>query len=141
MKPEHACECVNSLATSPMIGYEAEPHTHRYEDAIKVRVTVLGGTDSNADQAPTYSTPINPCGPRADFVVYVGDCATPADLVAKVLEITFDVIEHELREFTRYEAEDGRWIAPYHPHKREGIEAWAERTGGDPRRDYTYGVA
>ncbi len=33
--------------------------------------------------------------------------------------------EHEDREFLRVRQDDGSWLAPFHPHRSDGILAWA----------------
>lgn len=140
MRVDDACKCINGLATVPGFTVEACSHEHRYEDTLKLTVTAVGYPNSDEGQAPDYPEPIDPNGPYAHFAVYVGDVDDRDELVGRVIDTLCRSFAHEVREFTRY-FDGTRWVAPFHPHKRHGIEAWSERTGQDPHLDTTYGLA
>lgn len=140
MRVADACACINKLATVPGFTVEACSHEHRYEDTLKLTVTALDWPNSDRDQAPGYPEKVNPNGPYAHFPVYVGDVTNKAELIGRVLDTLIRVFEHEAREFTRYHDGD-EWVAPFHPHRKCGIDAWCERTGHEPTRDTTYGLA
>ena len=45
--------------------------------------------------------------------------------------------EHELREALRV-WRGCEWVAPFHPHGPDGINAWSARTGHPVERDLTF---
>ena len=140
MDVSEACALVNGLTTYPGWSLTAENYTHRYEATLKLTVDINGGRNSDESDAPDYPTAIVPDGPRAAFAIYVGDIVHRNELTARVLETLVEVFSHEVREFTRYES-GGRWVAPFHPHRHDGIVAWSERTGRPVSSDYHYGTA
>jgi hypothetical protein len=142
METTDAIHLVNErFTTYPGFRVAAFDHSHRYQHAIRLRVTILGGRNSDQAQAPTYRQRVTDGGPWADFPLDVSGLAGPADLIGAVLDILAGVWAHEVREFTRYRDDTGAWIAPFHPHTSAGIAAWSERTGQLPALDYAYGVA
>lgn len=136
MRVDTALAIVNdNLVTYPDWTVHAEDHTNRYEDTIRVHFTIGGARASERENAPDYPVVVTG-GIRVAFPIHVGDITDADELVGRVIDAALRAFEHEIREFTRL-ANTG--YAPFHPHTREGINRWAQRTGRDPQLDYLYG--
>jgi hypothetical protein len=136
MRVDTALQLVNDeLVIYPDWTIRAEDHTHRYQDTIKVHLTIAGARASEREHAPTYGVVVEG-GIRVAFPVHVGDIASADELVGRVIDLQLDAFAHEVREFTRLRSTG---YAPFHPHTPDGIHRWADRKGTDPRLDYLYG--
>lgn len=136
MQATTAVELLNTgMIYPPDVQITAEDWTHRFEDSVRITVNLPGAKYSDRQYAPDYSVD-NTTGTQA-FVVPVGTCDI-FSLAGCVLDLIGRVREHEDREFLRLRSTG--W-APFHPHKTDGINRWAERTGRSPALDYDYGSA
>lgn len=130
MDAKLAAELINAVVFMPEWEFSAEPNA-RFENCITVNVTYQARR-SEVDQAPAYRTWI-PGGARAGFVFTVDQCAD-ADAVCRLLieKVIMPIQLHEAREFLRL---PGSLIAPFHPHRADGMRAW-----GTPETDVLFGL-
>jgi len=137
MYTETAVTLVNeSLVFPPGWSVTATDHTSRFEGTILVHVVLTEAKKSEREEAPDYKVPI-PNGARSAFPVLVSDVEDIEGLVFRLIEAMSEAYTHEIREFTRVAP---TYWAPFHPHKGDGIKRWAAATGGDPKRDYLFGL-
>lgn len=138
MQVETALDIVgDQLVTAPDVTVTAEDHRHRYQDAIRVRVT-LDGWATERDEIREHGRAVRRLSPWAEFAIPVGSLDSAEDLVGAILDVIAEARSHEDREHTRLRP---TYWAPFHPHREDGIARWAARTGRDPQRDLTYGLA
>jgi hypothetical protein len=132
-----AVTLVNESLVFP-VGWKvtATDHTDRFEGSILVHIVLTDARKSEREEAPEYKVPI-PNGARSAFPVYVADVSGIEDLTFEIIQAMSEAYVHELREFVRVAP---TFWAPFHPHKGDGIRRWAEKTGGDPKRDYLFGL-
>lgn len=137
MRVETALVLINeSLVFLPNWTIEATDHRKRYEDAICLRLTIKDAPFSEREEAPKYLRHV-PNGVHSEFPIHVGDCNDIDELAGRVLDAILDTFAHEAREFLRIKPT--MW-APFHPHKRDGIDRWTARTGRHPDQDFKYGI-
>lgn len=137
MRVDEALDLLNGgIVWPPGVAVTAVDHTHRYETGVLVRVTLTDARASDVADAPDYAREI-PGGAYADFPLLVGDYGTPDELLGATLDLLAIVRSHEDREFTRWA---DTLEAPFHPHRRDGIARWSERSGQHPLVDLTYGL-
>jgi hypothetical protein len=120
MRAEQAVSQVNNTIFMPGWMFRAEPFG---SSLIWVGLMVSTMDTSHPTPEGRYETPVT-IMPDTLFSVAGMD---EAALSARLLELAFNVIEHESREFFRVRQEDGSWKAPFHPHNAEGNAAWDAR--------------
>jgi hypothetical protein len=107
-------------------GYEQSIHSSYIE--IGVGFDTYNSSVINADGRYTERMTTMPYLPTD-----VSDIETEDELLYRVLQFINLANEHEDREFCRV-LRDGQWVAPFHPHRADGNEAWRGR--GSKTRDY-----
>lgn len=117
MRVESAITLIGNIVYKPGWRFEATDHTHRFENAISVRVT-YPAHESNRDQAPDGYPLENE--PYATFPIMVGDM-DDAELYRAITHVIQLIDAHEMREFLR--VGPTHW-APFHPHNADGIRRW-----------------
>lgn len=137
MNVKTALQLIELIDCGPGWRLEAEDHTHRYQDVIKVTVHVNAiATEREhwATECDGYCNADETLDVRASFHVFVGRCNNDVDLYRCVFDnAVVPVLLHEAREMFRIKPTG--W-APFHPHRRDGMERW-----GEPERDQAYGLA
>lgn len=117
MLTDEVVELCDHLAYRPGWKITATDYTHRFEDSVKLEISIKG---------PDWSYP-----PDYDVIVdgvYNGVVLGVGRLNRhQVLREVFAHVEraesHENREAFRILIGD-KWVAPFHPHTIEGITAW-----------------
>lgn len=140
MRVETAVHLINDdMAFMPGWSVWAEDHSARFADTIAVHFTITEAHRSEREtMAADGSFPESiPGGARAAFPINVADVHDTADLYYRVILAAVEDFTHEAREFSR-SILTGH--APLHPHRADGIAAWATRAGSDPARDYLFGL-
>ena len=109
---------------------------------VTAQRAVIGGSDiwvqvrmdtyDSSDITPggSYSRPIV-IGPMLPLDV---TGLTRDQLLYAVLQLVLFVDEHEHREFLRVRDENGQWVAPFHPHRPDGRDKWADEAARDVGR-------
>lgn len=119
MKITEAIDQIHTMVYKPGWRFEAEDHTNRFQDTVKVTIH-YPAYNSDREQAPEYFQSIMT---RAAYGVYVGDLNTD-DLSFALLSFIISIESHEAREFLRY---PGTLESPFHPHRDAGMKNWADR--------------
>lgn len=129
-----AIALVKGVLYKPSWTITATDYTHRFESAIKVSVSIWGPDWS---YPPAYSTEVE--GIYHGVIIGV-DRLDEAGVLRQVFDHLQRAELHESREAFRVLVGD-RWVAPFHPHTVEGIEAWGLVDPAQRDRDLTHGVA
>lgn len=133
METSEAVCVLNELSSPPGWAHIAVDWGHRQEGHVAVRLS-QATYRTEREYWPNLSD--HPVDARADFVFYVGDMTTVADLAVALTECYCDFHSHEVRECLR--TPDGD--APIHPHTRRGQRAWSQCTGIPIEHDVVYGL-
>lgn len=138
MDVESACDLINGMIYKPEWKIEAEDFTKRFEDTIRVTIT-YPAIDTDKDKAKDgYQVLITT---YARFPVIVGDCDTDVLLYRRVIDAILEIDAHEAREALRTSA----FIAPFHPHRIDGMRNWETTAPTDVDRacrpDLQFGIA
>jgi hypothetical protein len=128
VKVASAIGVINSLIYKPGWKFEAEDHTNRFADTVKVRIT-YPAQNSNRECAPLYKESIIT---YASFAFNVSQC-DEIEIARHMLMALIEIETHEAREFLRFPYD---LSAPFHPHNLDGMEKW-----GMPERDLKFGIA
>jgi hypothetical protein len=103
--------------------------TVRAQAAAGTDVTLLFSydtRDSSEEYAPAYWRPAHFTDLPRD--IDVRGARSKSELLGLVLRTALELEMHEWLEFARYLGSDGRWHAPFHPHRTEGKQNWLRRT-------------
>lgn len=131
-----AVQLLSQLQYKPGWEFNVEDFSKRHEAAVRVEVH-YPAQQSERNQYPLYGTTVTG-GARAAFLLLVDDCDDDTDLYNLLLtEVILPIEEHEAREFLRIEPTG--W-APFHPHRADGMRAWARRTQYTLNRDLYFGL-
>lgn len=139
MEIPSAVRLVNNLAYKPGWSFEATEHDNRFEGTIKVKINYPARNSSDPD---ALDVPVDERYPEeimtyASFPIVVKDCDDTA-LYCHIADAINDIESHEMREFLRV-APNG-W-APFHPHRVDGMNRWAEAHGTSVMADLQFGLA
>lgn len=125
---------IEGLVYKPTWTFEVTDHSKRIKGTVMVRVT-FAAPNYDGGNAPGYADTINPSTPMP---IMVEDLHSEDDLIFRLAHrVLLRIEEHELREALRVHR-DGEWVAPFHPHGPDGINAWSARTGHPVERDLTF---
>jgi hypothetical protein len=127
---------VNAKAYDPYSSYYDEfyfsrAQGHADSTVIELEIVFVDTYDSSSVNAAGEYTRRANIAPSVTFDVRDMD---EDQLLYRVLKWISEAQEHEDREFLRVRR-GGRWVAPFHPHNRDGNDLWKNR-GRQPRRDY-----
>lgn len=125
MDVQTAIKIAGSLGYKPGWTITANPD-ERFEAAICVKIG-YPGPDFSRRYAPEYSEAAR--DQLATFVLMVGDLSFD-EFLRKIFDFLLACETHEAREAYRLAPS---WWAPFHPHKRDGINRW-----GDPKGDLLF---
>jgi len=56
--------------------------------------------------------------------IFVQPYMEKAHVSALILQLCLETEAHEWQELLRYRDDSGRWVAPFHPHRRDGQRNW-----------------
>jgi hypothetical protein len=118
MNTYEAAQFINGLALKP--GWTIRAQGGGYS-TVHLAIS-FAKMNSSEVYAPGYRVPL-PDVPLQRSIV-VTPSMSKAEIVADVLRLCLETETHEWCEFTRYQDESGRWVAPFHPHRTDGQRNW-----------------
>lgn len=134
MKDYEAIKIINEAAWRPGMRVHARPYRTYGSGGDYIEVSIGWDTyDSSviSDEGEyTERAMIAPSG-----VMPVDDFQTSEELLYQVLRWVRDAQEHEDREFCRVKR-DGKWVAPFHPHREDGNALYRNKGKAVPQRNY-----
>lgn len=111
-----AAAFINGLALKPGWTIDARPAGY-----TSVYTVVTFPTWNSAEAyAPGYEA--DPFTRPVARTIGITPQMTRADITAAVVKLCLETEMHEWAEFTRY-YDQGRWVAPLHPHQDQGMRA------------------
>ena len=125
MDTHTAIALVEPLVFMPGWTIDAQPD-ERFESAICVKIA-YPGPDYSRRYAPDYTAVARE--QLATFILMVGDLGFE-QFLRRIFDFCLACLTHEAREAFRVAPS---WWAPFHPHKRDGINRW-----GDPKGDLLF---
>ena len=118
MNTYEAARFISGMALRPGWRVVAVPY-----DGKVLATFTLETFNSNEVFAPDYAAG-QPFTRPVQHVIDVPATMSRATLAAEVLRLILETEAHEHMEFTRYQDDTGRWVAPCHPHRPEGRRNW-----------------
>lgn len=118
MNTTEAARFINGMALRPGWSVTAEPYG---PGTVAVRFT-LATYNSNEMFAPDYRA--DPFTRPVEHELRITPDMHRATIAAEIVRLMLETEAHEHSEFTRYQDETGRWVAPLHPHRPEGRKNW-----------------